>query len=225
MYSRQQPPSGSLHSHSSQVAEYSQLSCNDPSNNSHINQPPTCISELAGHFAQPPTCPCLQHIRPATIIFFQESMTAVLPATIISSPSSLRKPRPFSRPTTNLLSIMIPIQPLKNSVIQSIMTPPPPRSPPTPTTTRLTTVSNISFTRQYFFRFRFPTLFTQLLPFIFNTEFPFIFVMAQLLSTNQINHPNKYISNKSFPTNPFSTISEIYILSSASLSSFSPVSS
>ena len=49
---------------------------------------------------------------------FQESMTAVLPATIMSSPSTLRKPRPFSRPT-NLLSIMIPIQPLINSVIQT----------------------------------------------------------------------------------------------------------
>ena len=143
----------------------------------------------------------------------------------MSSPSTLRKPRPFSRPTSNLLSIMISIQPLNNCVIQTIMTPPPPRSPPTPTTTRLTTVSsNISFTRQYFFRFRFPTLFTQLLPFIFNMELPFIFVMAQLLSTNQIN-PNKSISIKSFPTNTFSTISEIYLLSSISLSSFPPVSS
>ena len=138
-----------------------------------------------------------------------------MPAPSCHCRHTLRKPRPFSQPVTNLLSIRIPLQPLNDSVIQSIMTPPPPRSPPTPTTTRLTTVSNISFTRQYFFRFRFPTLFTQLLPFIFNTEFLFIFVMAQLLSTNQIN-PNKYISNKSFPTNPFSTISEIYILPSAS---------
>ena len=69
-----------------------------------------------------------------------------------------------------------------------------------------------------------PSSFHSTIAIFSNTEFPFIFVMAQLLSTNQIN-PNKYISNKSFPTNPFSTISEIYILSSASLSSFSPVSS
>ena len=131
-----------------------------------------------------------------------------MPAPSCHCRHTLRKPRPFSQPVTNLLSISIPLQPLNDNVIQSIMTPPPPRSPPTPTTTRLTTVSNISFTRQYFFRFRFPTLFTQLLPFIFNTELPFIFVMAQLLSTNQIN-PNKSISNKSFPTNPFSTISDL----------------
>ena len=72
-------------------------------------------------------------------------MTAVLPATIMSSPSTLRKPRPFSRPTSNLLSIMIPIQPLNNSVVPPITTPPPPRSPPTPTTTRQ------KLFRKYFF--------------------------------------------------------------------------
>ena len=104
----------------------------------------------------------------------------------MSSPSTLRKPRPFSQPVTNLLSIRIPLQ--------SIMTPPPPRSPPTPTTTRLTTVSNISFTRQYFFRFRFPTIFTQLLPF-FQTRNSHLFSSWR----------NYCRQIKSIPTNPLPT--------------------
>ena len=73
-----------------------------------FSQPQTYISEKTGQFAQPPTCPRHRHFientlpnhqhvlirptnisvaRPATIIFFQEAVTTVLPATIMSSPS------------------------------------------------------------------------------------------------------------------------------------------
>ena len=122
-----------------------------------------------------------------------------MPAPSCHCRHTLRKPRPFSQPVTNLLSIRIPLQPLNDSVIQSIMTPPPPRSPPTPTTTRLTTVSNISFTRQYFFRFRFPTFFTQLLPFIFNTDAIYFRHGATIVdksNQSQQIHFQQIISNK-----------------------------
>ena len=73
-----------------------------------IRSATTYISEKAGQLAQPPTCPRPRHFiettlpsrqhvlirptnisvaRPATIIFFQEAVTTVLPATIMSLPS------------------------------------------------------------------------------------------------------------------------------------------
>ena len=151
-------------------------------------------------------------------------MTAVLPATIMSSPSTLRKPRPFSRPTTNLLSIMIPIQPLINSVIQTIMTPPPPRSPPTSTTTRLTTLFRIFLSHDNISFGLDSQLFSLNYCHLFSTRNSHLFsswrnYCRQIKSIPTNSSPSNHIQHTHFQQSP------IDVLSSALLPSFPLVSS
>ena len=173
-----------------------------------------------------PFCPATNMPLPPTYSashhhIFQEAMTAPLSCQPPSCPRRLRKPRPFSRPTSNLLSIMISIQPLNNCVIQTIMTPPPPRSPPTPTTTRLTTVFRIFLSHDNI-SFRLDSqLFSLNYCHLFSTRSSHLFSLWC----------NYCLQIKEIPTNPLQTYhfqrthfqqTAIYFLSSALLSSFPP---